>query len=330
VTRLEAVARCPWQAFLQRVLRLEPLPDARVALPSLGLHVIGNVLHGVLERIVAAAGAPAGAPLDPAGPVHDVPWPPPAELGALLEAEARRAVREEGIALPGLARVLAARVAPYLEEVRRLDWPEGVRRGVLGAELVGAARLVDDTGRARSVPFRADRADRGARALELTDYKSGKPAHEGVKGEPKRLEKLVAKVGPGEWLQAAAYAHAALPGGAVGRYLFANPATPGGAGPQAVSQDAPGVAGAFASSVRALLRLADARAFIPRLLDAGQVPIRCREWCEVSEACSQHDTASRHRLADWSDDARAQDTARLSDAERAALGVWWLGREEAP
>jgi hypothetical protein len=260
-----------------------------------------------------------------------VPWPAQAALESLLEAEARRAVREEGVALPGLARVLAARVRPFLEAVRALDWPGGVREGVLGAELAGAARVVDDAGRARSVPFRVDRADRAGGALALTDYKSGKPVYDAVKTDDRRLERLIAKIRSGEWLQAAAYAHADLPGARIGRYLFAKPERSGEApGALPITGEEPGLSAAFAASVRALLRLADARAFVPRLLDEGLVPIRCREWCEVSEACSQHDTAARHRLADWSDDARAAEPERLSAAERAARDVWWLGRGETP
>src|SRR5207244_12259578 len=51
VTQLEGIARCPWQAFLSRLLGLEPTPDAQGALPAArDRRRLGNVVHGVLGR----------------------------------------------------------------------------------------------------------------------------------------------------------------------------------------------------------------------------------------------------------------------------------------
>lgn len=320
VTRLEALARCPWQAFLERVLRLEPLPDARVELPSLDARAIGNALHRVLERIVAEAGAPIGGALEPDAPTFTVPWPAPPALEAFIEEAASAVLREEGVALRGMARVLAARVRPLLEAIRRADWPGGVREGVLGGELRGAAELAGASGGVRLVAFRADRADREKDALLITDYKSGKP--------PEGASEAARRAARGELLQAAAYARARAPGGAVGRYLYAKA---GGAPAVAALADAsdPALGAAFERAAGALLDLAGARVFFPRLIDAGRVPRRCREWCQVSEACRQHDTDARHRLGDWAEEARRAPARALSPAERAARDVWWLGRDEA-
>jgi hypothetical protein len=279
----------------------------------------------VLERIVADAGAPVGAALDPDGPIFAVAWPTPEALDALLREAALDVLREEGIALRGMARVLAARVRPLLDAIRRADWPGGIREGVLGAELLGAAALVDESGAARRVAFRADRADRQKDRLLVTDYKSGRPL-DGATAEA-RAAKLAKRAALGELLQAAAYARAGGPAGALGRYLYAQ-AGEEPAIPVLADADDLGLRAAFERAAGALLRLLDARAFFPRLIEDGRVPRRCREWCRVSEACRQHDTDARHRLGDWADAVRHAPTGELSAAEGAAREVWWLGRDD--
>jgi PD-(D/E)XK nuclease superfamily len=79
VTHLEALAACPWQLFLGRLLRIERPPDPLGALPGADPLRLGNLVHRALARIVeraqaaAAAGAAAGsqaeteAPDSPAG-----------------------------------------------------------------------------------------------------------------------------------------------------------------------------------------------------------------------------------------------------------------------
>ena len=52
VTRLESLARCPWQTFLTRVLRIAPVPDAAGDLPAADdTRLLGNVVHRLLERV---------------------------------------------------------------------------------------------------------------------------------------------------------------------------------------------------------------------------------------------------------------------------------------
>ena len=56
VTQLENLAACPWQLFLVRLLRIEPTPDPLGALPSVDPVLLGNTVHGVLERIARPPG----------------------------------------------------------------------------------------------------------------------------------------------------------------------------------------------------------------------------------------------------------------------------------
>ena len=97
ITRLEGMAYCAWRTFLERVLGLEPPPDALAELPDATPLLIGNVVHAVLEELVHAAGGATKVSVAEAvasGPVR-VPWPEPERLEALTHeaAVARRATR---------------------------------------------------------------------------------------------------------------------------------------------------------------------------------------------------------------------------------------------
>jgi hypothetical protein len=61
VTHLEALAACPWQLFLGRLLRIERPADPLGALPGADPLRLGNVVHRALDRIVKQAQAAAQA-----------------------------------------------------------------------------------------------------------------------------------------------------------------------------------------------------------------------------------------------------------------------------
>jgi len=328
VTALEHLARCPWQSFLERILRIEAVPDALEALPSASPLLVGNLLHRTLERIVDDA--LGETPRDRADLAHaagrDVPWPARERLDAILHEEARGVLRAGGIALPGFERLLVAAVESRVERVRRLEWgPAGVLHGVLGSEVHGEVEVCDARGRPRRVRFRADRADAG---LRLTDYKGGKDPSDGQKTEASRRRKLLEGVGAGTWLQAAAYAFAD-PGVALGRYFFAKPELPEDAAELRVAHDDREVREAFAGSVAALLGAFDLGSFFPRLVtpDGGKEPKTC-DWCTVSQACVRGDSATRRRLLRFVERARSGKREDLSDAESALVAVFDLGRVE--
>jgi hypothetical protein len=328
VTALEGLARCPWQGFLERILRIEAVPDALEELPSASPLLVGNLLHRTLERIVQdALGETPRELADLVGAVgRDVPWPARERLDAILHEEARGVLRAGGIALPGFERLLVAAVESRVERVRRLEWgPGGVLHGVLASEVRGEVEVRDARGRPRRVRFRADRADAG---LRLTDYKGGKDPSDGQKTEASRRKKLLDGVAAGTWLQAAAYAFADA-GVAGGRYFFAKPELPEDAAELGVAHDDPEVRDAFAGSVAALLGAFDHGSFVPRLVtpDGGKEPQTC-DWCAVSQACVRGDSATRRRLLRFVERARSGKREELSDAERALVAVFDLGRVE--
>ncbi|HVG08389.1 MAG TPA: PD-(D/E)XK nuclease family protein [Thermoanaerobaculia bacterium] len=316
VTYLEAMASCPWQLFLQKLLRLEPTPDPLEMAPGTDPLLLGNLAHAVLERIAREAG------VEKEKGIVAVPWPAERNLETGLQEESARLLAEEGIFLPGLARALAEQVRPRLEAARDSDWAEGPLP-VLRVEDEGSLEVRDAEGRARSVRFRADRVDLLENgALRRTDYKTGKPISR-AKREEVRRRGFMEKVRAGTHLQGVAYGLASEQ--AVGRYLFLRPdveARVFEAGP-----DDRDLAEAFQGTVRAVLSVWDAGAFFPRVVDpAGRgEPGRCKV-CEVAEACVRGDSGARLRLFEWAEGMR--NGGEPTPEEAALLQVWRLASKE--
>lgn len=321
VTRLEGMAYCAWRTFLERVLRLEPPPDALAELPDATPLLVGNVVHAVLEGLIVEAGGAAKIPLADAlarGPVR-VAWPEPSQLAALAHAAAEEAARAEGIVQQGFARLLVRRALPLLERIRALDFAGGGRE-VLGAELEGSFELARAGGRARRVSFRADRADPVDGGVALVDYKTGAPVHPTAKGEGTRREHLLRQIANGRRLQGPAYAFAGPPV-RVGGYLFAKPELEDGNARVAIAQDDGGARAAFEGAASDLLAAFELGAFPPRLLGGKRAgSARACATCDVSEACLQGETGSRRHLAAW---LRHHDAApeRLRGAAGAAYAL---------
>ncbi len=327
VTRLEQIARCPWQGFLRRELGLEPVPDALDDLPEHTRQMAGRVVDRVLGRVVDAALPEPREQLAAAlaaGPVR-APWPAPEVLDGWLADAARAVVVEEGVALPGFAAALARRVRPLLATARAVDWAEPDGPSVLGAELAAEFELSGTDGTARRIAFRADRVDLSPDgALRITDYKAGKPIST-AKQDNTRKRHLLGAIRRGEKLQAVVY-HAAgralAPGRPVeGRYLFLHEDVPDPARVLGVSDDAYGAdfVDALYEAAGKLFAAVDQGAFVPRLeTPEGSAPC---QYCEVSAACLRGDHAHRARLAAWTETVAASAPDRLLPAERAALAV---------
>jgi hypothetical protein len=350
VTALERLAGCPWQTFLQRLLRIEPTPDPLGALPALDPLSVGLLVHAALEEIVRGGLREAGderreETLDDVlaeerEPVA-VPWPEVEELDRLLHRQAERLLEADGVVLPGLARALARAARPYVAKAGEIEWAEGPVP-VLAAEVSGRLAVEDAEGAERELHFRADRVDpvpgRRNAAYLLTDYKTGRPVSTAKKQET-RVAHLLRDVESGRRLQAVAYALAAgdpspfRPDG-VGRYLFLRPDLADDLREHQIWGNAVPFVEAFRSAVRTALEAWDRGTFFPRLVepDKDDEPGRCR-FCPVHEACLRGDSGARGRLAAWAD-ARRQPTLDLdaaegaAPAERALLGVWLLPAKE--
>lgn len=339
VTRLEALARCPWQFFLERELNLAALPDVLAALPSVSPLDLGSLVHRILELMAEKAGVRSGGQLadiaaDAAG--REVPWPDDTTMQRWLEEEAPKCGDGGVAALPGLAKLLIARAQQVLAVIRRCEWPADLRPGVLAVETKGVAIIQAGAAEGLRLHFRADRIERSEHGLLLTDEKTGSPFWGLLKKQESRKGRVLKEVEAGAHLQAAAYALSEGPGPRSGAYFYARPDWEGeGKGHRAMEispQAIPELREKFDASAGALLRLHQIGARTPRLVDEqGDTPRRC-EWCAVSEACSQFDTGARNRLGAWTQRAEvASDAAQSGDglhaAERALLAVLRPGRD---
>lgn len=321
VTALERLATCPWQVFLERLLRLEPTPDPVQALPDVDALLLGNAVHRVLEELVRQAlgdAAPETLELALAGEPAAVAWPDDEELERRLAAAADRLVEEEGVALHGMARALTARALPVLREAGASDWSAGTL-DALGAEVHGRLTLAAAGGE-RRLAFKADRVDPCGDAPRLTDYKTGRPVST-AKQDTTRRSHFLDQVRAGRRLQAVAYA---LASGGRGRYLFLKPEIE--AREFAADAGDRELAEAFSAVTDAAFGAWEAGAFFPRLVDptGREEPLAC-SWCAVAEACLRRDSGARLRLHGWAEERGAEAPGgEAAPAARAALAVWDL------
>lgn len=332
-TTLEAVARCGWQAFLERVLRLEAAPDAEGALPGVDARLVGTVVHRVLETLTRQALDQAGASEPPAdiqqlarAPDAPLRWPDAPALRALIERVAQEVAVEEGLALPGLWRVLARASEPDLEVARLAEAEDPPR--VLAAEQ--EARVLLDTPLGpRAVAFRADRVDRWQGSLRLTDFKTGRPIST-VKRPDLRRRDLLAALASGSRLQAALYARA-LGSSSHGRYLFvrADPGLPPESPARAFQVppeegDRPDFDRVLDHAAGTVIAAWLEGGLSPRLVGPDQKePDACGR-CAVKQACLQGDSTARLRQHAW-----AMQGPVGPGAEARAHALWMLGHTPA-
>lgn len=299
VTRLENLSYCPWRHFLERHLGLEPMPDAFAALPDVSPSLLGNVVHDVLENIVAAK-APVGVRLEEAlsQGAQDIPWPSEEQLQVHTLKAAQKAAEREGILLPAFPRFLARRARPFIDQIAELDEmgaSEGFLPSVLGAELEAELTVAGATLR-----FRADRVDVTEKGLRFIDYKTGKPVSTAQKAVT-RTGHLWAEIGQGKRLQIAAYA--GFDGGAAeveGAFLFARPELAPEHATVSVSASDADARDHFERAVTVGLDALAAGSVPPRLLNGKlNAENSACEHCEVAEACVRGDSGARRRYADW-------------------------------
>ena len=326
VTTIERMAICPWQTFIERLLRIEAVPDPLEALPSINGLLIGILTHRVLEALVPPpTGAEGLEALRTATP-RDLAWPGEDELTRLIEHHAAATVRRAGIALEGFSHALAAVTRPYLDLARDLDWPGGRAPGVLAAEVEGFYEFALRDSPPRVLAFRADRVDRHADGLVLIDYKTGTSTLK-QKTPAGRLKAYTREVARGARLQALVYALAAGEPGDVGRFTFLRPRFDGPEEARLVEarRGDDTLLQAFEAAVTTTLGAWDRGLFFPRMEPPGrphEKPRAC-EWCTVAEACSRQDSGVRRRLRLGVEDLAA--AASLDPGIAASmLAHWWL------
>jgi RecB family exonuclease len=332
VTRLEQIARCPWQTFVTRMLGLVPAPDPLLDLPGTDPRLVGIVVHDVLQEIVEDAIGRSSADLLSAMlrlPLP-VPWPAASHLEAMLTKQANQVASREGLARAGVAAMLVEVARPYLEVARQCEWQGGGRPvEAVGAEVTGRYQVG-----AYGLSFRADRVDSSGTGPCLVDYKTGKSLAGSSKREDRRRQRYLQLIRQGQMLQAVVYALAAGGRGASGRYLYLRPDDE--LDDQALRQlvingDDSEVMEAFDQAVAVLIAAVESGCYFPRVEEAGTQ--REAGWCRscvVRETCLRNDSAFRRRLVAWMEEQRpgSEDSeTEPATVEAAAAALWWLGSD---
>ncbi|MCP4896337.1 MAG: hypothetical protein GY906_05125 [bacterium] len=325
VTRLEGVAKCPWQAFITRRLNIAPMPDPLHTLPELTGALIGNLVHDVLDEIVRQMIGENGRSVEAMvlREAQNIEWPRGDELDALVARLSHEITVDAGLTAYGVAPLLATMVGPYLEVAERVAGFE--LGGVLGSEVQGTLEF---DGLTTQLAFRVDRLDRIDNRLIFIDYKTGKPVVKAAKTQ-KTLDKNLRKgVARGELLQGVVYALASKNGS--GCYLSLKPET--GVDSDAsrwtvIHADDREVVEAFEKAVVTVWEGWEAGAMVPRVENAGKPGSQpdCCAWCSVSEACIRSDSGRRQRLSAWlNQDVRVM----KHDDQQKAHSLWWIGCDQ--
>ena len=327
ITTLERLAECPWRTFLERVLKVEALPDPVDILPGLDAVLVGRVVHRVLEGLVRQGSSQNPDSLADARGVKADPirWPDRADLERRALHESNLVARDSGISWDGFAQVLAQVVVPYLDIARDLVWDESSDSLPVAAEMV--CRLMSDkaTGN-RELHFRVDRVDTAADGLRLVDYKTGRYAISAAKKQTTRDRHLLARIRQGSLLQAAAYAMAAGGDGDLGRYAFIAPDFNGPDETRilSIAAEDQDTREALETAIAKLLEAWDAGVFFPRLIepDHDKEPGACG-FCAAAEACLRGDSGARGRLRDW-----VTGRHQGNRGERALLEIWRMASNQ--
>jgi hypothetical protein len=324
LTLVENIAGCGWQVMLERVLKLEDVPDPTLALPGFERHLVGSVVHRSLEQMARDAFAAKGQenPIDlsVANVSVKVDWPDLDYLSKLVQTVAEETIRNRGVGIAGFASVLASHALPLLEIVRLRDWADPKHPVfMLGVEVPGRVELSSAEGQPRSVPFVADRVDAG---MSLTEYKTGKTISS-AKTEATRQKHLLKHVQMGERLQAMAYVLATHDDNAQGRFFFVGPRVPDEARVFPVSPQDGRMKSAFMHAANTVLDAWEQGALFPRLVEPREdkEPMRCR-FCQVSSACSRRDSGVRSRLSQLAE--AWEEVPPLSKAVRTFQQLWKL------
>lgn len=309
VTRLEALAKCPWQFFLKNVLKISPTVDLRSSFFDRDAAFGGNFVHRVLAKI-----AKCGEPTESGA--YRAAWPIDSALHALWDESLEELLAKEDFVFSSALRVQSKNWWECLE-VAKEDLLQATQKSfeIIGVEEEGCVSVKDQLERARELHFRADRIDRSTRGdavqLRFTDYKIGKlPDKKDFTNGLRR----------GTSLQATAYIHSDLASSrisphanlradtqaivhAVGRYLYLKSNQ---SGEYSVDSNDEEGKDQFYKIVAMLFLLRDRSVFFPRIFESVEEKKSADacKYCSFAVACHRSDIAFQARFEAWLDAAR--------------------------
>lgn len=320
VSMLEDLARCPWQTFVVRVMRVQPALDPEARVGELAVRAVGIAVHRALAHLLAGAGAgEAGAT------AYRVLRPSDEELSVAARWAAAEVAREEGWLSPTVGLVAAPRVEAFLGVARELLWPETASELTVAAVEAAGTLPVAVEGEDWEVVYRADLSENGEAGARLTDFKTGRNPFS-RKRDAAQLRAHLGAVRRGERMQAAVYAAAC---GGTGRFLFLQPEQDPETAREAAlvaNEACPALEAALAVLIPVWAR----GAMFPRLESArdGREPRAC-QLCTVGEACWRGDSGTRGRLAAWIAAVADEPALAQGKAEAALVEGWRLAAGRA-
>ena len=173
-----------------------------------------------------------------------------------------------------------------------LDWSnDDSKLAVCGVEHTGSFPVTKLDGTTTSVSFRADRVDVEDGKEILTDYKTGRPLITVVR-EDSRRKQIQKEISRGKMLQGIGYAM--CKDNATGRYRYLRDGLDPRTREVVVSGADEELVTSFRETTTTLFAALDAGVLFPRLENPKGESV-C-DFCDVAEACSKNDTASRERL----------------------------------
>jgi RecB family exonuclease len=190
-TRVEELLRCPWQAFVRRLLHVDP-PDAIGDIPTIDPLRRGIVVHAVHERLVAwLAGVefPGDLLLWADAEELCLNWAQ-LELSRSLEDEPTMAPLIQAVLWPGIEERIQALVATMRDNLNHDRIPHTAEQTLNGSVILHDGRPI-------SLTARADRMDKHGDGHMYADVKTGKP--------PADTTALLKQMSQGRKMQAAFY-----------------------------------------------------------------------------------------------------------------------------
>jgi RecB family exonuclease len=316
-TQLEGLARCAWQTFLRRSLRLAPVTDPLDALAQRDARALGRVVDVALQRLIQRSSGGERRTLAEAlaaGPFAVAPPDGDAITDATLAA-ARTTLAEDRLRWDGFAQAFAHRARPFVERAVALLWPsDGSALQVLGTQTQGSVEFPRAT-----VGFIADIAVRTRAGAKLVDLKTGKPVSD-AKKEDTRRRHFVAKTALGKTLQVPIYAAAA--GASESAYLFVDPELGDELARVECAHDDAELRRTLLGALDVLVPAWKHGAFVARVEMADSKDNDACRTCELEVACPRSDSAARRRIVELG----AESTPAASeDALRAFVALWRLG-----
>ncbi len=313
VTALESYNSCPWQFWLERGLRLRPIPSPTFAPQAIASNVVGNVVHDALEAIFRDL-LEASGPRNPDDTPPELSRPEGDHIEKQVESATRGVCVKAGIASPAQRNWVLTEARAIVHHALNLDWPDATSTvRVHGVETRGVASVSLKDGSTRDVRFRTDRLDWTPEGPRLIDYKTGKPAITVVTAS-KRPGKLLELLQGGKLLQGIAYSQSAE--GAQGEYRYIRPEWDERVQTIVIDQDDTASQEVGLATLRRTFEGVEEGLFFPRLIEENTQTGQACGYCDFKTSCQYGDSEWRSRMME-----RAENLA-----EKEKLGV--LNRQE--